>query len=584
VQFEKLANVEIKRQRDLTQKYLDVVSVILLILDGDANIELLNSYGCALLGYTADELIGKNWTLTCVPEESRKVTIDKLIRTTKDVTSQKMIEYKNNVLTKDGEVKTILWRNSSVNMEDDIKVICSGVDITEKEKLEQRKALLIDILKLLNIPYSGYETLKSLIGTIKGYLEIEAVAIRLSNNQDYPYFVSEGFSESFLTAENLLCNNFDTELDCICGCVIQERCSSTSGLKNHITALGSFWTNHASAMQVDVNFSIRCVLDHFESIAIIPLKTASGVIGTLQLNDTHVDMFSKDLILFLEELALIIAVAVQRSQQEDRIRGLEIAKTRDLLQSSRMLNSGIAHELRTPMQAMLNCLELIKDEITIDCDLIKDEITIDCDLKGCSMKDALVAKQDSVFSLIEDGVDRAKYSVKVLNSLSEYSKIATDKEVNPIDIVNELNLVIKTLRFTDQFKSVPKDQLRLESLAGVGSCLVSINRVDFSQLIINLCRNSIEAIDHDNPEIIIQVEVYAGRILIKVVDNGRGIDPSLGDKIFEPYFSTKSNPENYNQGLGLAMVRDIILAYGGSVNYNSVPGRTEFIVSFPCEH
>jgi signal transduction histidine kinase len=233
------------------------------------------------------------------------------------------------------------------------------------------------------------------------------------------------------------------------------------------------------------------------------------------------------------------------------------------------------------MQAMLNCLELIQEETVIDC--VEAEILTPL-LENCPLRDKLISAKKEVHELIEDGIDRAKYCVKVLNSLSEYSKIATDKTIYIIDVVTELNTIIKTLRFIDQFKSLSKEQFELLVSSEDIHCLVKINRVDFSQLITNLCRNAREAISHDKPEIHIQVECKESNVLIKVVDNGRGIDPSLGDKIFEPYFSTKSNPDSYNQGLGLAMVRDIVLAYGGSVDYNSVPGRTEFIISFSCEH
>ena len=136
--------------------------------------------------------------------------------------------------------------------------------------------------------------------------------------------------------------------------------------------------------------------------------------------------------------------------------------------------------------------------------------------------------------------------------------------------------------FTDQFKDLQDDSFFVIS-EDIHPCKIPINRVDFSQLITNLCRNAKESIVHDQPKIMIIVRDAFPYLEISIIDNGRGIDPSLGDKIFEPYFSTKENPDQYNQGLGLAMVRDIIVAYGGEISYNSRPGRTEFILKLPCD-
>jgi PAS domain S-box-containing protein len=255
---------------------------------------------------------------------------------------------------------------------------------------------------------------------------------------------------------------------------------------------------------------------------------------------------------------------------EDRIKTLEIAKTKDLLESSRLLNSGIAHELRSPMQALLNCFELIKEETCVECPVI-----------NCEKRQECLDKAQNIIDYVTDGIERSEYSIKVLNSLAEYSKTASNSDLHSIDVVAELKTIMKALMFTNQFKGLSEEEFSLESTIG---CRILINRIDFTQLISNLCRNSLEAITPKEPRIKIAVYLESPNIKIIVTDNGKGIDKTLGDKIFEPYFSTKENPEEFNQGLGLAMVRDITSAYGGSVRYTSEPGHTEFTVTFPCSY
>jgi signal transduction histidine kinase len=148
-------------------------------------------------------------------------------------------------------------------------------------------------------------------------------------------------------------------------------------------------------------------------------------------------------------------------------------------------------------------------------------------------------------------------------------------------VVTELQILIKTLCFTDPFKGLNCTNIELQGVSS-GKCVVKMNKVDFQQLITNLCKNAVEAIDHDHPHIIITTTEVDDQTIIEVEDNGRGIDMSLGKRIFEAYFSTKEGKSDHNQGLGLAMVRDILKSYGGTITYTSQPGRTVFTIALPC--
>lgn len=591
----KNANRKIQAERDKVQNFLDIAGTMILAIDLDGSISLINQKGCEILGYdTAEELIGKNWFEKCIlPSEREEVyNVFKAV-IAGDVLPDKAKYFENHVVRKDGSVRLIAWNNTYVLDNCTMVSLSSGEDITDRVLLQSRQDVVIKILKLLTAPYSGAETVEKLLKIIRDFTQIDAVAIRLQDGADYPYFVYNGFSEDFIIQENFLCQ-VDSEgcphlqpdgkpvLSCMCGCVIRGHTDSALPC---FTDRGSFWTNSTTELLEGNHIDLPihdtrnvCNIEGYESVAIIPLKINDDeIIGSLQLNDRRKNIFSKLYIEFLEELALSIAVAVKRSWQEDRIKYLEIAKTKDLLESSRLLNAGIAHELRTPMQAIFNSLELIALELENDCELQARYLT------DGEVDDFECPKRKLVNSLVDDGISRAEYSIKVLNSLSEYSKIATSEETHLINVVPELETIIRTLRFTDSFKGLEQDRFRVDSYLE-SDCSVQMDKVDFSQLFINLCRNASEAIVSEDPCIIIEVRAKdQSTAEIKVVDNGRGIDPSLGDRIFEPYFSTKENPEGYNQGLGLAMVRDIVAAYGGKISYKSEPGHTEFNVEFSCE-
>jgi PAS domain S-box-containing protein len=550
----------------------------------------VNPYMINLLGYSHEEYLEKKlWEISPFMDGTAK---DLFI----ELQNKGYVRYEHlPVETSEGKRIYVEFVSNSYSVNEGVIIQCNMRDITDRVVLENRQGLIIGMLKLLNGPYMGVETIKSLLEMIQESLGIGAIALRLQEGDDYPYFVYPGFDREFIARENLLCSVGESGcpvlqldgkpvLDCMCGCVIRGH---TDPSMPCFTVGGSFWTNSTTellkqrgAMLPDNPIRNECNMEGYESVAIVPLRVGAEVLGSLQLNDTRSGVFTEDFMEFIEELAISIAVAVKRVWQEDKIKTLEIAKTRDLLQSSRLLNSGIAHELRTPMQALLNCFELIKEELSASCLCQECKAT-----QPCPFTPILKGKINSVIDLVDDGLERTEYSVKVLNSLSEYSKIASADEVHLINVVPELKTIMRTLMYTDQFKSLGEDRFSLINETGSDAgCFVPINRVDFSQLITNLCRNSREAILHEDPLISIIVSPDSPNIKITVVDNGKGIDKSLGNKIFEPYFSTKENPEGYNQGLGLAMVRDIIAAYGGSIKYNSEPGHTEFIVTLPCEH
>ena len=67
----KQAESDVRHERDRAQRYLDTAEVILLKLDMEGRIALVNRYACSILGWTADELLGRDWIDTCLPARMR---------------------------------------------------------------------------------------------------------------------------------------------------------------------------------------------------------------------------------------------------------------------------------------------------------------------------------------------------------------------------------------------------------------------------------------------------------------------------------------------------------------------------------
>ena len=90
-----------------------------------------------------------------------------------------------------------------------------------------------------------------------------------------------------------------------------------------------------------------------------------------------------------------------------------------------------------------------------------------------------------------------------------------------------------------------------------------------SQVLHNLLLNAKQATDSiTEPQIFIDVQTIENKVLISIKDNGVGISLEQQERIFTPYFTTKSS----GSGIGLSVVRQIIEKHDGEVSFESLVG------------
>lgn len=126
----KNAENELKKDKEKTQKYLDVAEVMLVAINDKEEVTMINKKGCKLLGYDEENIIGKNWFDSFLPVDARtetRVTFRNLM--TGKIES---VEYhENNILTKRGEERVIAWHNTVLTDKTGniIGALSSGVEI-----------------------------------------------------------------------------------------------------------------------------------------------------------------------------------------------------------------------------------------------------------------------------------------------------------------------------------------------------------------------------------------------------------------------------------------------------------------------
>jgi len=222
---------------------------------------------------------------------------------------------------------------------------------------------------------------------------------------------------------------------------------------------------------------------------------------------------------------------------------------RQLVQSEKMaslglLAAGVAHEINTPLTGISSYCQFILGN------------------PGDRENSELIAK-------IQDQAMRVN---KIVRTLLDFSRQKGERpsEVNIAHIIEEsLSLVEHQIKKKDI-------DLRLNLKSGQ---TIFGFPTRLQQLFINLILNALDAIA-DSGWISISAEVRDEEIVIRIKDNGRGIDESVRHKIFDPFFTTKDIGKG--TGLGLSIVYNIVKEHFGDIEVNSKVGKgSTFYLHFP---
>ncbi len=179
-------------------------------------------------------------------------------------------------------------------------------------------------------------------------------------------------------------------------------------------------------------------------------------------------------------------------------------------------------------------------------------------------------KDPKIKDKIEDFSNTLVQQIDVLSSIStafsHFAELPAQKNEN-IDIISTIKLSLEI--FNEQnilFES------KLKNL------FVKIDRTNLIRVITNLAKNAIQATENvKDSKIIVRIKKIRNKAIIEIEDNGTGITKNIGDKIFEPKFTTKSK----GMGLGLSIIKNLVTNYKGKISFNSKKGETIFKIELP---
>jgi signal transduction histidine kinase len=241
-------------------------------------------------------------------------------------------------------------------------------------------------------------------------------------------------------------------------------------------------------------------------------------------------------------------IVVAKDMRERQKLEQEMVQTAKLSAVGR-LASGVAHEINNPLGVILGFTEAILFDV--------------------KSEDPLYGPLHE----IERETIRCKKLVQDLLTFSRVTKM--DREPTDLNdaVEGALSLVVAQAR-------LGKIQVVKELTPKLPKILASPNQIQ--QIVINLANNALDAIGHEGSVTVKTWQEVKGQqqwAFLSVTDTGSGIPPEIISRIFEPFFTTK--PVGKGTGLGLGLVHEIVQKHGASIDVQSRPGHTEFVVRFP---
>jgi iron only hydrogenase large subunit-like protein/nitrogen-specific signal transduction histidine kinase len=220
------------------------------------------------------------------------------------------------------------------------------------------------------------------------------------------------------------------------------------------------------------------------------------------------------------------------------------------LASMGQMAAGVAHELNNPLGTILLYTELLARKL-------KERPELDHDL-----------------NLL---VDEAKRCKKIIGNLLNFAR-QSRVQLESTDVAGLLNRVSEECMFALRDNG-PGLSLLCDAPQGLKA---DIDKDQMSQVLVNVVKNAIESMEGKSGVVLLKAidDVEGDRVRISVTDEGRGIAPEARDKVFQPFFTTKSLGRG--TGLGLPIAYGIVKMHSGRIWFDSEPGRgTTFFIEIP---
>lgn len=251
---------------------------------------------------------------------------------------------------------------------------------------------------------------------------------------------------------------------------------------------------------------------------------------------------------------ILFDITSQKETEERlRLQDAKLAATSKLVALGEMAG-GVAHEINTPLNAILFCAEQIQNSV-------KEE----------------ALDQDEVLEMSGLISETAQRIAKIVRGLKTFAR---DGSNEPLEEAELESLVDQTLSLCRERMELHGVKLIFEKAAV--PTRVNCRSVQMGQVILNLLNNAFDAIvGTDNPWVKVGIRSSATSVFLEVTDSGQGLSEEVKAKLFQPFFTTKELGKG--TGIGLSISRGIIEGHKGSITVDDNSPNTKFVIEIPFE-
>lgn len=332
------ANTVLRREAETYRMVAEFASDWIYWLTPDGTLRYISPTCEAITGYKAEEFQKSPSLLSRIVVSEDRPSWDKHQRDSHMGKRPGQLQFR--VRRRDGSVVWIEHVCRPVFGEggDFFGIRVNNRDINERKQVESERKITVKLLSQSSAARDEHELLQGITSVLQRWSGCAAVGIRLRENEDYPYYETQGFDAEFVLAENRLCStdaqgcplrdpSGNVILECMCGNIIRGRFDPSLPF---FTERGSFWTNSTSELLASTTEAERqgrtrnrCNGAGYESVALIPLQAAGETLGLLQFNDQRKGQFSTARVELLERLAYNIASALAQHKAVQALRTSE---------------------------------------------------------------------------------------------------------------------------------------------------------------------------------------------------------------------------------------------------------------------
>lgn len=273
----------------------------------------------------------------------------------------------------------------------------------------------------------------------------------------------------------------------------------------------------------------------------------------------------------------------QLKQQVENLQ--EQLKQQEKLASLGLLTAGIVHEIRNPLNFVINFGKLSRDLIK---DLGEDLEDVEKDVDQETLEDIrdIMASLDENLEKIKEHGERA---ISIIQNILLYSRGKEDERI-PTDVCKLVKEYV-WLSYHAMRANLKDFNISVEEQYDEGIPLQSVVPQDLSRAVLNVMNNACYAVWEKSqtglkdykPTVSVKVARQGNELAISITDNGTGMSAEVKQRLFDTFFTTK--PTGQGTGLGMYITRKIIEEkHQGRIEFDSEHGQfTTFTLIIPLK-